>query len=481
MGMELRQQARLTQAPTMTPQLQQAIKLLQLSRLDLIDTINQELLENPLLEDNREEPGEIQLADSRADREEEFLYEKEINKNEDWEDYLGDFSSISRQASIREFESLDDNSAYENRSSGHTSLDGHLEWQLRLSSMSDRQKEIGEYIIGSLDENGYLQASVEEIAQMAGAEPSEVEEVRHIIQCFDPLGIASRSLQECLLTQIEAAGYSRDPILVGLVRDHLEDLEARRYKPLLKKFKISPDDLREYLEIIQGFDPKPGRNFSVQEAAYVSPDVYVIQVKDEFLVVPNDEGIPHLSINSLYRDSIDTARGPDKKYLQERLSSAKWLIDSLSRRQDTLVKVTESIVRHQKEFFEEGPSKLKPLILKDIAEDINLHESTVSRMTTNKYVATPHGIFELKYFFNSALKLDNGSDVGSESVRLLIKRLIAEEDPRNPLSDEALGDLLKEKHQINIARRTIAKYRTGMGIESSSKRKGGLLNQLGTQ
>lgn len=475
MGLELRQQLKLTQQLVMTPQLQQAIKLLQLSRLELIENLNQELLENPFLDDSQQSadsPQENQLSEIRSDSDDgDSIYGKEISDNADWEDYLGDFSSTSRQSTLREAELPEEGASFESHYAARTTLEGHLEWQLRLSPLTERQKEIGELVIGNLNASGYLQATVEEIAAMTNAEAEEVETVLAAVQRFDPVGVGARTPQECLLTQIDVLGYTRDPILVGIVRDHLEDLEERRYKPLLKKFKITLDDLKDYLNIIQSLDPMPGRNYGGEDPLFVSPDVYVYKADGEYIIILNDEGLPHLSLNSMYEASIGTAQDKEREYLQEKLKAASWLIKSLHQRQRTLYKVTESIIKHQKEFFDEGISKLKPLILKDIAEDIEMHESTVSRITANKFIATPHGTFELKFFFNSALALDDGSHVGSESVRLLIKNLIAAEDPKEPLSDERLGEILKEKLKVNIARRTVAKYRTAMGIESSSKRK----------
>lgn len=291
------------------------------------------------------------------------------------------------------------------------------------------------------------------------------------IQLFDPVGVAARTPQECLLIQIKALGYDRDQVLVDLVRDHLEDLEAHRYKPLLRKFRLDMDELKEYLDIIQSLDPMPGASFGEGVSTFVSPDVFVYKVDGEFLIVLNEDGLPNLHLSPVYDNASENASSKEKEYFNEKIRSAAWLIKSLHQRQRTLYKVVESIVKHQRGFFEEGISKFKPLILKDIADDINMHESTVSRITTNKYVATPFGVYELKFFFNSALELDDGSQVGSESVKALIKKCISEEDPKNPLSDERIGEILKEHLKVNIARRTVAKYRMAMDIPSSSRRK----------
>ncbi|EPR42199.1 RNA polymerase, sigma 54 subunit, RpoN [Desulfovibrio sp. X2] len=477
MALELRQQLKLSQQLVMTPQLQQAIKLLQLSRLELMETVQQELLENPFLEEGfeeaeseRESPENAQPAEAEGVVHEMPSDEKSLQREADWDNYLGDFASASRQSQMREHEALDEGLSFEARLTAKPSLDGHLAWQTRLSNFTEEEKEIAENIIGNLNSSGYLSSTVDEIAHVTGSTPEAVESVLLRVQRFDPVGVAARDPRECLLVQLDVYGYD-DPILLSLVSDHLEDLEKKRYKPLARKFKISLEELREYLDIIQTLDPMPGSSFGSGEPMYVSPDAYVYKFDDNFVIVLNEDGLPRLQLNSLYMDSLQGGKGKDKDYFQEKVRSAVWLMKSLYQRQRTLYKVIESIVRFQRDFFEEGVTHLRPLILKDVADDIGMHESTVSRITTNKYVATPHGIFELKFFFNSALSLDDGSEVGSESVKALIKQLIGEEDAKQPLSDERIVDILKDKLQVNIARRTVAKYRTALNIPSSSKRK----------
>lgn len=472
MALELRQQLKLTQQLVMTPQLQQAIKLLQLSRVELAETVQQELLENPFLEESLEEsanPDKTSAKEQRKDEQE--AYDKELSNNADWEDYLGDFSSTTKQVSMRETEALEEMSSFEARLAPAPTLDGHLYWQLMLSPLSDEQIRIGEIVIGNISSNGYLHVSSEELAQIAQSDTESIEQIITLIQQFDPVGVAARTPQECLLVQIKALNYDRDPILVDIVTNHLEDLEKRRYKPLARKYKISLEDLREYLDVIQTLDPMPGARFGGGEAQYVSPDVYIYEYEKEFVIVLNEDGLPQLQLSELTEQLPKTTNSEEKDYYQEKMRSASWLIKSLYQRQRTLYKVVESIVKYQREFFLNGVTSLKPLILKDIADDIGMHESTVSRITTSKYISTPHGIFELKFFFNSAIGLDDGSQVGSESVKALIKKLISEENTKKPLSDEKIGEILKEKLQLNIARRTVAKYRTAMNIPSSSKRK----------
>jgi len=467
MGLELRQQLKLSQQLVMTPQLQQAIKLLQLSRLELLETVQQELMENPFLEETE---TETEVRDTSEEKLTESQAEEELVRTADWENYLGEFSSTSKQALARDLEVPEEGLSFEARLASKPTLEGHLSWQMRLSNFSDHDLEIGDVVVGNLDGNGYLQASTEEILGLVQATPEEVESVIKRIQRLDPVGVGARTPQECLLVQMDVLGLN-DPILVSLVQDHLEDLEKNRYKPLARKFKISMEDLKDYLDLLQTLDPMPGASFSSTDPHYVSPDVFVYRYGDEFVIILNEDGLPRLQMNTYYMDTMKGAASKEKEYFQEKMRSAAWLMKSLYQRQRTLYKVVESIVRFQREFFEHGVTKLKPLILKEVAEDIEMHESTVSRITTSKYVSTPHGIFELKFFFNSALDLNDGSQVGSESVKALIKQMIADEDTRKPLSDERIGEILQEKLEVNIARRTVAKYRSAMGIPSSSKRK----------
>ncbi len=475
MALELRQQLKLTQQLVMTPQLQQAIKLLQLSRLELAESIQQELLENPVLEIVPESLDEVALeAETKDPAEDRF---QSVNVEEprqlhdpEWQDYLGEFSSVSRQMQGRDWEVPEEGMSFEARLSGKSTLIGHLSWQLRLSSMSARNIAISNVILGNLDAVGYLCESIEDIAEMADCSVEEAEDVLRIMQRLDPVGVCARNLQECLLIQMEALELD-DPILLSLVKEHMDELEKRRYKPLIKKFRLTMDQIREYLECIQRLDPMPGKSFSSDDPQFTSPDVFVHQQGEDFIIVLNEDEIPGLMINEDYARGMAVHDKGVKDYIQEKVRSAHWLMKSLYQRQRTLYKVAESIVRFQLEFFRHGVSHLKPMILKDVALDINMHESTVSRITTNKYMSTPHGIYELKYFFNSALGMEDGTEAGSESVKAEIKKLISEEDPKRPLSDELISQLLKKSLGVNIARRTVAKYRMALNIDSSSKRK----------
>ena len=473
MGLELRQNLKLTQQLVMTPQLQQAIKLLQLSRFELLEAVQQELLENPMLEEApRELSEEVESQAPPVEQRADVSFDDaELMRNADWENYLGDFSSTTKQVQFKETEALEEMMSYEARLSGKPSLEGHLLWQLCLSNITEEEEAIGEAIIGNLDSLGYLTTSAEEIASETLSPLALVQSVLYRLQRFDPVGVAARSPKECLLIQLEVLGQD-DPILISLVDEHLEDIEKRRYKPLLRKFKIQMEDLKAYLDIIQTLDPMPGASYGSDSTVFVSPDVFVYEYEGDFVIVMNDDGLPKLQLSPYYMDDTSLAvKGPDREYLHDKMRSAMWLMKSLHQRQRTLYKVVESIVRFQRAFFEHGVTKLKPLILKDVADDIEMHESTVSRITTSKYVATPHGIFELKFFFNSALEMDDGTQVGSESVKAIIKKMVSEEDPKHPYSDEKIAAVLKETLDVNIARRTVAKYRAVLGIESSSKRK----------
>ncbi len=476
MAFEIRQQIKLSQQLRMTPMLKQSINLLLFSRQELVDAVRRELLENPLLEE-KEPEAEPPAQDSmpqpqNGDSESAYPWEK-LAQNLEWEEYLGEFSSQPRTTQQDYETPEEEHTPLEARHSAEPGLEAHLMGQLILSSLSDRQKRIGECIIGNLDDSGYLTASDAEIASLAEVAEEDVAPVLHVVQNFDPVGVAARSLPECLLVQIRARNYDRDPILVSLVRDHLEDLEKNRYKPLLRRFGIDLETLKEYLGIIQSLEPRPGGSINSSRTVFIQPDVFVHKVNGEFVIVMNDEDLPNLQISPLAEKlpALQENHCSSREYLNERLRSATWLIHSLEERRRTLYLVTESIVRHQREFFEHGAHALKPLVLKDVAEDIGRSESSVSRISTNKYVGTPYGIFELKYFFNSALSAKNGGQVGSESVKAHIRTLIGREDSANPLSDEDLGAMLKESLGIQIARRTVAKYREALGIPSSSRRR----------
>ncbi len=468
----------------MTPQLRQAIKILQVSRAELETMIGDELCQNPTLEE-QEASTEAAATDSRTgdveasetEAPEAATPEKENDANDlkevDWEDFLerysGDFHGSIGTGSDRDDNKL---SFIENTAAPTDDLRTAILDQLNLVMMSDEERRIGNIIVHNLDKNGYLACTPEEIAQMGECDLELVSDVREIIQDFEPRGVASLDLRECLLIQLAAIGYEEDDYVVQIVDQHLKDLESRRYDKLARALGTTVDEIIECQQIIQRLEPKPGRNFDDGETRYIVPDVYIHWDGHEFQVTLNDEGMPSLRISPYYKQLMATpdGTGEAKGYIQEKMRSAVWLMRSIEQRQRTLRKVTDSIIRFQRKFLLSGVEHLKPMVLKDVANDIGMHESTVSRATANKYVHTPQGIFELKYFFTSSIKSTDGTDVSSESVKQRIQQIISGEDPRKPLSDQYISEALSREN-IDIARRTVAKYRELLGILPSSKRK----------
>ena len=479
MAMEMRQQLKLSQQLVMTPQLQQAIKLLQLSRMELVDLVREEMLENPVLEDDVETQREVSADDlpgakTASDAQtSDTPAEKEVKADEssvseiDWENYLDNYTMAPPMPSYRA--DSDDLPSLEATLTRSESLFDHLEWQLNMSELSDERKAIGQLILGNIDADGYIkEPTISELAAEAEVSEEEIEIVLEKIQSFDPVGVGARSLAECML--IQAMHYGEDDdLVIKIIKSHLGNLEKKNYQAIARDLKIEIEEVYEAAKVIMDFDPRPGRQYSADEPRYITPDVYVHKVGDKYFVVPNDDGLPKLKISSFYRSALDDSKGA-KEYIQDKLRSAQWLIRSIQQRQRTIIKVTESIIKFQREFFDKGIAFLKPLILRDVAEDIGMHESTISRVTTAKYVHTPQGIYELKFFFNSGISRTNGEDLASQAVKSKIKKIIGEEDPKKPLSDQKIVEALKSSG-IDIARRTVAKYREQMGILSSSKRK----------
>lgn len=485
MALELRQQLKLSQSLVMTPQLQQAIKLLQLSRMELVDTVREELLENPLLEDAGElTPGsnEVQETPIRADGVTETPLPQNTNDKAgeikgdgtavdqiDWDNYLNNYQASGPSASSPRG-GLDELPSIEATLTSAPSLYDHLTWQLKMAELSDTQKEIGRDLIGNIDPSGYLKdAPLASIAQNFQVTEEDVHVVLDTIQSFDPIGIAARSLAECLLNQAIHFGED-DDLIVKIIKDHMSDLERKNYGAISKALDEPLDEVYEAVKVIMNFDPRPGRQYSSEDPHYITPDVHIHRVGDRYFVVGNDDGMPRLKISNFYRNAVAKGDGNAKEYVQEKLRSAQWLIRSIQQRQRTIIRVTESILKFQRDFFEKGIAHLKPLILRDVAEDVGMHESTISRVTTAKYVHTPQGIFELKFFFNSGISRTNGDEMASEAVKSKIKNIISDENPKKPFSDQKLVELLGDSG-ITIARRTVAKYREQMGILSSSKRK----------
>ena len=469
MALELKQDLRLTQQLVMTPQLQQAIKLLQLSRMELQEIIDQEIKENPVLEEDsgQEEPEQEERKQEEVAAEAEAREEtRESIKDQDWEEYMEGYS-ISTYTSPR---AEGGDTSWENLITRQVTLADYLLWQLRMSPMPPQEQEIGGFIIGNIDENGYLQIALEEVCKEMSCPAETTEGILALIQSFDPPGVGARDLQECLLIQLQGLA-ERTPLAEEIVKGSLSYCKNRDYRELARKLKVSLAQIVEAVEVISHLDPKPGRPFSSDEARTIIPDVFVYKVEGEYVVALNDDGMPKLRINTYYRELINTdKKDVPRNYLKEKMKSALWLIRSIQQRQMTLYKVTKSIVAFQRDFFGKGIDYLKPLVLREVADDIQMHESTVSRVTTNKYAHTPQGIYELKFFFSGKVG-GHGEEVAVKRVQNLIKQVITEENPRRPYSDEKICQLLKERHNIAIARRTVAKYREMMRILSSSERK----------
>jgi len=494
--MKLSLQLKLGQQLAMTPQLQQAIKLLQLSTLDLQQEIHQALESNPMLEliegieddensaretDTDSEPAS-QTADSpdsnTLDNPDEDYWQNEIPKDlevdSNWDDIYTNSPPPSQNFEADDFD-------FESRNSVEETLQDHLLWQLNLTPMSESDEAIAMAIIDAIDPNGWLTVDLESI--LAGFDPAleieldEVVAVLHRIQQFDPIGVGYRNLSECLLIQLNHLGENHPSKLIEnaklIVRDYIELLGHRDYALLMRKTKLKEAELAETIAVIESLDPRPGANIAPPSTSYVVPDVIVTKDAEsgKWKVELNPETAPRIRINSSYASLVKRAdTSSDNNFLRDNLQEARWFLKSLQSRNETLMKVATRIVEHQRGFLEYGDEAMKPLVLHDIAEAVSMHESTISRVTTQKYMHTPRGIFELKYFFSSHVSTKGGGECSSTAIRAIIKKLIAAENARKPLSDSKITELLEEKG-INVARRTIAKYRESLSIPPSNERK----------
>ncbi len=475
----------MSQQLRMTPQLQQAIKLLQLSRMELITLVRQEMVENPVLEEVQEsyeaealyekEMGvEQPKAKEKVDETKEVKADSSDMNEIDWENYADNFSTPLPSNSYKGLSTSDLPGVEQTLSTSDSLVDALLE-QVRMSQLDEDEQYIALLIIGNLDEWGYLKGQTcEEMAVDAGVSTEMVEDVLDILQSFEPVGVCARDLQECLLIQLERFHHG-DKVARKLVEEHIPNLERKSYGKIARAMNETQDRIIEAAKLIASLEPRPGRGYEPDDARYITPDIYIKKIGGDFVAVLNEDGLPKLKISQYYKRELQRKREEGEKdevqdYIQDKLRGAKWLIRSIYQRQSTIVKVTESIIKFQYDFFEKGVEHLKPLVLRDVADDIEMHESTVSRVTTNKYVHTPRGIYELKFFFNSSITKHGGEDLASEAVKAKIRDIIAEENPKKPLSDAKIVKILAEE-DIDIARRTVAKYREMMGILSSAKRK----------
>jgi len=497
MALEIKQTQRMSQTLVITPQLRQAIKILQVSRAELEQLVEEELEENPVLEeavvedretlngDDDEPPRTEERLDvsSESETDQEFpeapLQRETTNELEpengisavDWEDYFRNHQN-DRHDSAAPRGDFDDEKrpSFENTLVRAQSLTDHLLWQLQMNNLDDEEQAVTAMLIGNMDDDGYIQLAVEEIAFQSGKDFEIVEGALKRIQELDPPGVGARDLRECLRLQLRTRG-EEGGLADRIIADHLTMLEGKRFDKIAKDLGATVEEVAAAAAAIGTLEPKPGRNFGEGDVRYITPDVFVTKVGDEYVVTLNEDGLPRLRVSSYYRQVLEGQGGSEaRKYVQEKMKSALWLIKSIQQRQNTLFKVTTSIVKFQRAFLDRGIAHLRPLVLKDVALDIEMHESTVSRATANKYVHTAQGIFELKFFFTSSISTGSGEDVSSESVKDRIKAIVTAEDSRHPLSDQHIAEIL-DKEGVKVARRTVAKYREIMNILPSSKRR----------
>ena len=462
-----------TQKLVMTPELIQAIKILQFNIQELDVYVQDQLLTNPVLESEPDHDAPARDADA-DDIPEEVREPK--REEPDWEEYIrgsyeeGRDGQWDRQWIERQDDAEGD--FFERYVDNDLTLPEHLLFQLQFAAVSEEKQRIGEYIIEALDENGYLTSSVEGIGKALQVPVEEVGEVLKIVQGLDPVGVGARDLRECLLIQLRSLGLLTKEFR-AVVTDHLEDLASNRLIQIAKRLGISVEEVQRMGDVIRTLEPKPGRQFSAgEETKYIIPDIIVERTEDGYSITVNDSSTPHLRVSSYYRDLLHQAGSDDQlsSYLSERVNSALWLIRSINQRKQTIYNVAEAIVRHQRAFFDNGSKYLKTLTLREIGDDLGIHESTVSRSINGKYLQCSHGVFELRHFFSAGVKAGSGEGVSSNSVKEFIKEIVDGEDPKKPFSDQAMVAKLAEKG-FEISRRTVAKYRDELNIPSSSRRK----------
>jgi len=479
MALEQRLNLKMSQKLIMTPSLQQAIKLLQLSKLELVNEINEELVQNPVLEEGLASMAPQQL-ESQGDKKdgvaEGATTERGTGDEDDyeafWRDYLD--KGYEPRGPIEAIETP----SFEATLTKQESLTDHLTWQLEMTPLDEHLNEIVEAIIGNLNQDGYLDASPQEIQAMSengNYSPEQIEEAIRVVQSFDPAGVAARDLAECLLLQLKPLG-EEGHVAARMIREHMPLLQARKYQELAGEMGITIEDVLGHMEVIKHLDPSPGLKYNSNRSQYVTPDVYV--VKDDFgeyRVVLNEDGLPRLRISQTYRRMLEKGAHLEdreaKEFVKEKFRSAVRLIKSLDERQRTIMKVAVSLVKHQRDFLDKGIEHIRPLRLRDVADDIQMHESTVSRVVRNKYMYTPRGLYEMRYFFHASVPDEYGGEVSSLSVKQKIREIVDGENSARPLSDAAIVKILERSHGIKVARRTVAKYRGELRILSSADRK----------
>jgi RNA polymerase sigma-54 factor len=485
MALEQKLNLKLSQRLVMTPSLQQAIKLLQMSKLELEEVLTQEMVENPILEEEqeqeetaessaeepREEPKEpAATAPTEATPEPAESKERDSFDEIDFDTYFEDY--LDTAYNPRQYEDSEQ-VPLENTLSRPPGLQEYLTWQLSMSEASEPVREIATYLIGNVDEDGYLRVSREEISEAGFDNEADVESAIALVRSFDPPGICAFDLPDCLMLQIRALGIE-NPLIERVITEHWMEFLNRQFTQLARTLGVGMSQLQAVVEIIKNLEPKPGRKYSNERTIYVEPDVAVRKIGDEYVIQLNEDGLPKLRISAAYRRMLRGGNGAIGEeaatYLKDKMRSAVWLIKSLDQRQRTIYKVADSIVRHQRAFLDHGIEHLRPLVLRDVANDIGMHESTVSRVVSNKYIHTPRGLLPMKYFFHSGIDSTTGDDVSSLSIKNKISRIIQDEDPRRPHSDARIMQRLRAEG-IQIARRTVAKYREELRIPSSSQRK----------
>jgi RNA polymerase sigma-54 factor len=470
--------ARLSQKLILTPSLQQAIKLLPMSTLELAELLNQEMVENPLLEEVPTEdaqPDQTATPETPAEADQAKTDDgKDTWDDADYEYFFGEY--LDEGYRPRQPTEVKELPPIENTLSTKSSLADHLMWQLGLQTSDATTRDIGAAIIGNIDDDGYLVASINEIAGLGNWEIPEVEKALEHVQAFDPIGVAARDLQECLLLQLRRAGLNGTPAET-LVRDHLRLLQNHKIPELARALGLEPEDIKEHIEVIKHLDPRPGARYTPADSQYVIPDVYIIKTDEGYKAVLNEDGLPQLRISPVYRRLLDKTGAPGtessdetRAYVKDKFRSALWLLKSVDQRQKTILKVATSIITFQRDFLDRGIEHLRPLVLRDVANDIGMHESTVSRVVNNKYMHTPQGVYEMKYFFHSGISSSYGESVSSVTIKQRIKKIIEAEDQRRPLSDSKIMSILQREGLV-LARRTIAKYREELRIPTSNQRK----------